>query len=175
LDLLLFGKGAVCVYFHGILDVSYFSLGIAFAQPPLIQILSNAKAPYNISTPTAHLALAALQPTAVKAMRSKISTLVSSRAFLLQSVVTLCPLGLGTPIGASDGNFILVPVLNRTSGAPDNERAYKLYEALAEENQIVVRFRGNEPGCTACLRITVGTDKEMVVVLKKLEELLKIL
>ena len=38
-------------------------MGVALAQPPLIQILSNTKAPYNISTPTAHLAVRALSPS----------------------------------------------------------------------------------------------------------------
>lgn len=153
--------------------MSYRSLGIAFAQPPLIQILSNAKAPYNISTPTAHLALAALAPSAVEGMRSKISTLISSRLFLLQSFSLLAPLGLGKPVGASDANFILVPILNRATRAPDNERAQKVYQALAEENQIVVRFRGNESGCTGCLRISIGTDKEIVALLKELEAVLQ--
>ena len=44
-------------------------LGIAIAQPPLIQILSNTKAPYNISTPTANLALSALETPALDLMR----------------------------------------------------------------------------------------------------------
>ena len=37
-------------------------LGISIAAPALTQILTNAKAPYNISTPTAALALRALKP-----------------------------------------------------------------------------------------------------------------
>jgi histidinol-phosphate aminotransferase len=106
-------------------------------------------------------------------MRSKISTLIASRAFLLQSLAPLSPFGLGTPIGASDGNFILVPILNRTTKAPDNERAHNVYQALAEKDQVVVRFRGKEPGCTGCLRISVGTHNEIVVLLKKLEDVLK--
>jgi len=144
-------------------------LGIAFAQPPLIQVLTNTKAPYNISTPTAHLALAALAPAAVSAMQSKISALISSRDSLIQSFATLSLLGLGTPIGAPDANFIVVPILNRATQAPDNERAQKVYRSLAEEKGVVVRFRGNEPGCLGCLRITVGSEKENEVVLRMLE------
>jgi len=158
---------------EGLTYVSFRSLGAAFAQPPLIQVLTNAKAPYNISTPTAHLALAALAPDAVEAMQSKIATLISSRAYILQSFAPLSPLGLGTPIGASDGNFVLVPILNSSTKLPDNERAQKVYQALAEENRVVVRFRGNEPGCTGCLRMSVGTDTEIAILLKKLEEVLR--
>lgn len=146
---------------------------MAFAQPPLIQVLTNTKAPYNISTPTAHLALAALAPNAVEVVRSKILTLISSRASLLQSLLSFSALGVGSAIGATEANFILVPILNRTTNLPDNERARKVYQALAEESQVVLRFRGNEPGCTGCLRIAIGTDKEIVVLLEKLEEVLK--
>jgi len=42
-------------------------LGIAIAQPPLIQILSDTKASY-ICTPTVHLALRALSPVSLSAM-----------------------------------------------------------------------------------------------------------
>jgi histidinol-phosphate aminotransferase len=153
--------------------VSFHSLGIAFAHPALIQILTNTKAPYNISSPTAHLALAALAPDAVEAMRTKIATLNTSRDYVLQFIATLFPLGLGTPIGASEANFVMVPVLNRATKAPDNERAQKVYRALAEENQVVVRFRGKEPGCKGCLRITIGSDKEIAILLKKLEAVLQ--
>lgn len=174
LDSLLFGEtffafnSARCLMY-----VPFRSLGVAFAQPPLIQVLTNAKAPYNISTPTAHLALAALAPDAVDAMQAKISTLISSRTYLLQALAPLSPLGLGSPIGASDGNFVIVPILNSATKVPDNERAQKVYQALAEENQVVVRFRGKEPGCTGCLRMSVGTDKEIAVLLNKFEEVLK--
>ena len=45
-----------------VLSLSYYltldlRLGIGPVQPPLIQILTDTKAPYNISTPTTHLAL----------------------------------------------------------------------------------------------------------------------
>jgi histidinol-phosphate aminotransferase len=86
--------GIRCVFLH-----THFSsavphpfqrrLGIAIAQPPLIQILSNTKAPYNISTPTAYLALRALSPASLSAMRQKIETLKLSRAKLLSSLHSL--------------------------------------------------------------------------------------
>jgi histidinol-phosphate aminotransferase len=116
-----------------------------------------------------------LIPNAIEAMRSKISTLTSSRTFLLQSLLSLFPLGLGEPIGTSDGNFVLVPILNCTTKTPDNERALKVYRALAEKDQVVVRFRGKEPGCAGCLRISVGTHEEITVLLGKLKEVLKVI
>lgn len=107
-------------------------------------------------------------------MRTKVNTLVTSRASLLQALASLAPLGLGPSIGANHANFVVVPVLKRDgTPTPDNARAQRVYRTLAEENGVVVRFRGNEPGCDACLRITVGTEEENRTVIQKLEEVLK--
>ncbi|KAI0634783.1 histidinol-phosphate aminotransferase [Trametes polyzona] len=151
-------------------------LGIAFAHPALVQILMNTKAPYNISTPTAALAHSALSPSAVSLMKEKVAQLVKSRGELLRGLAELAPLGLGPSIGGNDANFVMVPVLAKDgSGQPDNTRAQRIYKTLAESEGVVVRFRGNEPGCTACLRITIGSEDENKVVLQKLGELLKTL
>ncbi|KAJ3980387.1 histidinol-phosphate aminotransferase [Lentinula detonsa] len=144
-------------------------LGIAIAQPPLIQVLTNTKAPYNISTPTAHLALSALSPSSLATMQLKIETLIASRAALLKSLSDIAQLGLGPSIGSNDSNFVMIPVLSKDGVRPDNVRAQKVYKALAEENGVVVRFRGNEPGCEGCLRITVGSEEENATVIRKLE------
>jgi len=149
-------------------------LGIAIAHPSLIQILMNTKAPYNISTPTAHLAHLALSPASLFAMQTKVSTLISSRQHLLSALQSnsLTQLGLGKIIGGNDANFILVPVLNRETGKPDNTRSQKVYKTLAEHEGVVVRYRGGEAGCEGCLRITLGTEEENKYLLKKLEETL---
>ncbi|KAH9958047.1 histidinol-phosphate aminotransferase [Russula dissimulans] len=148
-------------------------LGIAIAQPPLIQILSNTKAPYNISTPTAHLALRALSPESFSAMRENIERLKASRAKLLSSLHNMKELGLGRAIGAQDANFILIPVLARGGSVPDSARAKRVYTALAEEEGVVVRYRGGERGCEGCLRITVGTEEENGIALTKLKKVLE--
>lgn len=134
----------------------------------------NTKAPYNISTPTASLALAALSPEAVQAMRTKVRALVAGRAWLLDALRTLAPGDLGAAIGGNDANFIMVPVLEKGgSGRPDSARAQRIYKVLAEEEGVVVRYRGNEAGCAGCLRITIGTREENETVVKKLKELLQ--
>jgi histidinol-phosphate aminotransferase len=148
-------------------------LGIAIAQPPLIQILSNTKAPYNVSAPTAHLALRALSPASLGAVRANIETLKASRAKLLSSLHGLKELGLGRAIGAQDANFILIPVLARGVSVPDSARAQRVYVTLAEEEGVVVRYRGSELGCQGCLRITVGTEEENAVALHKLKKTLE--
>ncbi|PCH44895.1 histidinol-phosphate aminotransferase [Wolfiporia cocos MD-104 SS10] len=149
-------------------------LGMAFAHPALIQILMNTKAPYNISAPTASLALSALSSTSVASMSAKVAQLVTQRGVLLDGLSKLAPLGLGAAIGGNDANFVMTPVLERSgSGKPSNVRAQKIYKTLAEEEGVVVRYRGSEPGCAGCLRITVGSEEENAVVLRKMEEMLK--
>lgn len=144
-------------------------MGIAIGHPAVIHVLNNAKAPYNISTPTAHLALRALSPESLSLKRDKISILNASRVKLLQSLSTIP--AIGAPVGTNEANFILAPVLDR-NGRKDTDRAQAVYKTMAEEKGVVVRFRGKEPGCEACLRITVGTEEENEKVIQKLKEVL---
>uniref|UniRef100_D8QD91 histidinol-phosphate transaminase n=2 Tax=Schizophyllum commune (strain H4-8 / FGSC 9210) TaxID=578458 RepID=D8QD91_SCHCM len=149
-------------------------LGLALAQPPLMQVLFNTKAPYNISTPAAHLALSALSDDALAAMRAKVATLTASRAKLLESLKALKDVGLAPAIGGNNANFVMVPVLAKDgSGKPDNARSEKIYKTMAEEHGVVVRFRGREPGCEGCLRVTVGTEEENGVLVRKLREVME--
>ena len=113
-------------------------------------------------------------------MKLKISTLLSSRAKLLSSLDTLRAqnspfLGIGTPLGGNDANFVLFPILAKEGerrGLPDNTRAVKVYKAMAEEEKVVVRYRGGELGCEGCLRVTVGSEDEMRVLLERLQDVL---
>ena len=146
----------------------------------MIRILSNSKAPYNVSALTADVALTALSPASLSAVRTKIESMKQLRTALLRSLGQLREdgLGVGRPLTQPDANFILVPILARTPPeSPDNVRAKRVYLALAEpsdpkEPVVVVRFRGDEVGCKACLRITVGTEEENKVLVRRLREVL---
>ena len=108
-------------------------------------------------------------------MRQKISTLISSRDFLASALASaeLTDLGIGKPIGAPNANFLVVPILNRSSRKPDNVRTEKVYKELAEKCGVVVRFRGREPGCEGCVRVTVGSERENREFVEKLSEVLR--
>jgi histidinol-phosphate aminotransferase len=149
-------------------------LGLGLASPELVQILSNTKAPYNVSAPTAALALHALAPESLVAMRSKVQQLIQGRQWLVAALEEFRRQGdLGHRVGGLDGNFVLFPVLKRGTGEPDNVRAEKVYQKLAETEGVVVRFRGREHGCEGCLRITVGTDEENRICVEKLRKVLE--
>lgn len=147
-------------------------LGMAYSHPAVIHYMNCAKAPYNISLPTATLALKALQPSSIKRMQDVVKTLQQNRKDLIQSLSDLrknVP-AIGRIIGGSDANFIMVEILK--DGKPDNVLAEKVYTTLAEQNGVVVRFRGKEAGCTGCLRISIGTVEENKVLLEKLQSVL---
>lgn len=106
-------------------------------------------------------------------MQRKASILKENRAWLLAAIAREFPESIGAPLGANDANFILIPIYAR-SGPPtlDNARSAVVYKRLAEEKSVVVRYRGNEVGCEACLRITVGSKDECETVIEKLKEVL---
>ncbi|KAG5457837.1 MAG: pyridoxal phosphate-dependent transferase [Olpidium bornovanus] len=142
--------------------------GVGIAQPALIQYLSKAKAPYNLSTPTLSIAEEALSAEGVEAMRRNVAVLVSDRRRLIEALRAMPR--IGKILGLCDANFVLAEVLDR-DGNPSNAAAQAVYEALAKDRGVVVRFRGNEPGCFACLRITVGTAEEIGVLLRELTKI----
>ncbi|WOO80341.1 Histidinol-phosphate aminotransferase [Vanrija pseudolonga] len=146
-------------------------LGYLLASPELIQILTNAKAPYNVSLPTASLALASVSESGLAVMQKNTATLVANRTALIDGLLKIP--AIGRVPGGNHANFVLAEVLDKPGGKPDNARANAIYKEMAENRGVVVRFRGNEPGCLACLRITVGTEEENATALARLSELLQ--
>lgn len=144
-------------------------LGAAFTSPPIARLLNNLKAPYNVSTPTSSLAATALSPSGLSIMRTNRSAICTQRDRLIASLPSIP--GVGRLRGGTASNFLLYEMLN-ASGEPDNAVALAVYERLAENQGVVVRFRGKEFGCTGCLRITVGTEEEVTRFLAALERVL---
>ncbi|KAH3662402.1 hypothetical protein OGAPHI_005654 [Ogataea philodendri] len=143
-------------------------LGICFSTPAVSLLLNSMKYPYNISNLTSDVALRATTKPALAQMRQRVNTILEQRAILLDRLTKLP--GIGRNIGGLDSNFVLVEILNK-EGVPDNEVANKVYLTLAEQRNVVVRFRGKELGCTGCVRITIGTKEENKTLLEEFEKL----
>ncbi|OTB15527.1 hypothetical protein K445DRAFT_317787 [Daldinia sp. EC12] len=144
-------------------------LGAAFAAAPVARFLNNIKAPYNISSPTSALASYVASGEGLATMRAHREKLVEQRERLLKELPKIK--GVGRLRGGTSSNFLLFEMLN-AEGKPDNVTALAVYETLAENKGVVVRFRGKEHGCLGCLRITVGTEDEVTRFLKAIEQAL---
>jgi histidinol-phosphate aminotransferase len=141
-------------------------LGAAFTSEPIARLLNNLKAPYNISSPTSAIACQALQVDGLKVMRGNRERIIAQRERMLKELPKVK--GIGRFRGGEASNFLLVEILDKL-GKPDNVTALKVYERLAENRGVVVRFRGKEHGCLGCLRITIGTEEEVTRFLKEID------
>ena len=132
-------------------------LGMAFASQEIITILSKIKYPYNINLLTQHKALEMLQSANQK--DKWVEIILSQKALLLKE---LSKLSIVTKIYPSDANFILV----KTTAAK------KIYDALVDR-KIIVRDRSKIVLCGEALRISVGTENEIKLLLDALKEIEK--
>ncbi|KAH6633221.1 pyridoxal phosphate-dependent transferase [Boeremia exigua] len=146
-------------------------LGAAFADPAVAQILNNMKAPYNLPNPTSQLGQAALSPQHLGVMNKNKNLIVEQRERLIKELPKVP--GVGQLHGGTESNFLLYQMLDKPNGKPSNEVALAVYEKLAEDRGVVVRFRGKEHGCEGCLRITVGTEEECTRFLQEIKSVLQ--
>lgn len=137
-------------------------LGFTFASVEIAQLLNNLKAPYNISSPTILLAGEVMEPHNVAIMEAHRYQLGIQRDRLLAELPRIP--GVGNFLGGIDANFLLIEVLSKPAvdgGVPDNRIALAIYHALASKSRVILRYRGNAPGCLGSLRITVRTEDEV--------------
>jgi histidinol-phosphate aminotransferase len=130
-------------------------MGMAFASELVVEVLNKIKPPYNIGQATQELVGEALKETAK--VNEMIKDIVRMRNELAEKISRLSSVMHVYP---SESNFLLVQI----------QHARRVYETLISEG-IVVRDRSSAPGCTDCLRITVGTKEQNE---KLLETLLSI-
>lgn len=129
-------------------------LGMAFASAGIINLLDKIKPPYNINKATQDIVADALLE--IDQVNIMIKELVGMRDALAR-VFEQMP--LVEKVYPSDANFLLVKIKN----------AKKIYEYLLTKG-IVVRDRSNVQLCENCLRITIGTEDEITVLVKALRE-----
>lgn len=130
-------------------------LGIAVSSPQIISYMLKIKAPYNVNKLSADMALKAFDN--MNLVEFNIDKIREEKLYLIEQLNHATTVEKVYP---SDANFILFKIKN----------AREIYTQLAE-NGIIVRFRGNEPGCKDCLRITVGMPDENIRFLKTLKKI----
>ena len=119
-------------------------LGMAFADPEIIEVLNKIKYPYNINDVTSSIVLKTLQDPGKK--EELVAKLIKERSYLMDAFTKIPIVNEVLP---SEANFFLA----RFDDPND------VYTYLTEEG-IIVRNRSNQLHCEGCLRITVGTRKE---------------
>jgi histidinol-phosphate aminotransferase len=127
-------------------------VGMAFANEEIIELLNSVKPPYNVSSIAQRAVLEATRDRSWVTDHAK-ETVRERRK--LVSALTEFP--FVERVHASDANFVLV----RTAH-PDAVYRYLI------ENKIIVRNRSNVELCEGCLRITVGTADENILLLDAL-------
>ncbi len=129
-------------------------LGMAFADPEIIELLTKIKYPYNVSGSTQQLALEALSH--IEKKDKFVEQILAERRKLIDNLNTLMIVETVYP---SDANFLLVKF----------RQTRKVFDYLIKR-RIIVRDRSTVIRCDNCLRITVGTPEENRTLIKTLEQ-----
>ncbi len=141
--------------FSKVWGLANLRLGMAFASPAIIAILSKIKPPYNISGLTQQVVLEGLQD--IRWKDDAVQTLLHERNHLIELLQTM---PVVEKIYPSDANFVLVKV----------QDAKETYRHLVEE-KIIVRDRSKVKLCENCLRLTVGTKEENLQLAEALKKM----
>ncbi|MFI5136837.1 MAG: histidinol-phosphate transaminase [Sphingobacteriales bacterium] len=129
-------------------------VGMAFASEEIIEVMNKVKPPYNINESSQQLVLQALAN--VEQVNSWIKETLAQRDKL---VLGLKDFDFVLDIYPSDANFILVKTTD----------ARGIYNYLVQKG-IIVRDRSKIELCQGCLRITVGTPDENIILLQTLQD-----
>lgn len=130
-------------------------IGIAYASPEIIQVLTKIKPPYNVNSLSQTQAILSLDES--NKLKEEVAALICLRTLLQEELPKLSYVEKVFP---TDSNFILIRV----------DDANVRYQQLLSKG-IVVRNRTNDPLCENCLRITIGTAEEtnkLLTILKAL-------
>ncbi|MDR9419655.1 histidinol-phosphate transaminase [Gracilimonas sp.] len=119
-------------------------LGVALANPEVISYMMKVKAPYNVNKLTSQKALDGFAN--LDHVKKNIESIMEERERVISKLVSNPKVEKVFP---TDANFVMF----RTA------EAVQVYRKLAEQG-VIIRYRGNEPHCKNCLRLTVGTAAE---------------
>lgn len=127
-------------------------LGMAFAAPEILAVLNKIKPPYNVNGLTQLKALEVLENPNQK--QKLVNHIIEQRERLTED---LQKLPVVEHVYPADANFLLVKV----------KEAQSVFHYLSSE-KIIVRDRSQVPLCEGCLRISVGTEEENQLLIKKI-------
>lgn len=130
-------------------------LGIAMANPEVISYMMKVKAPYNVNKLTSRAAIQAFSN--MENITKNINSILEERQRVIDKLITYDSVEYVYP---TDANFVLFKI----------DKALDIYKKIAEEG-VIIRYRGNEPHCEDCLRLTIGTQPENDRFFKALEEI----
>ena len=130
-------------------------LGLALARPELIGQMLKAKDSYNVDALTQAVGVAALADPAY--LHDRVAAIRRTRDRVAAALA-----GLGCAVCPSASNFLFVK--------PARTRAAAVFAGLREHGVLVRYFPGDRTG--EYLRITVGTDEEMDLLLAAMRELI---
>ena len=145
----------VCQTFSKAQGMAGARVGMAFAHEEIISFLNQLKAPYNINTLS--------QKEAISKIKSQNKVLLKTRAILKERDVLeykMKKIHFIEKIYTSDANFFLLKV----------DDSSKRYKQLIDKG-IVVRNSSKNLNCTNTLRVTVGTSKENIMLIKAMKEI----
>ncbi|MDZ7694665.1 MAG: aminotransferase class I/II-fold pyridoxal phosphate-dependent enzyme [Balneolaceae bacterium] len=129
-------------------------MGVTIAAEDIINYMMKVKAPYNVNSLTSHYGKKAFEN--LEKVRFNISKIKEERN-RLSKALSIQP--FVEKVYPSDANFILFKI----------DEAYDIYKKLADRG-VVVRYRGTEPHCENCLRVTVGMPDENDLFLSTLKK-----
>ncbi len=132
-------------------------LGVALANSDIIAYMMKVKAPYNVNKLTSKAALQAFD--ALDSVQEHITSIIEERERIMSSLASMEGV---LKVYPSNANFFIFKVND----------ALNVYQKLADKG-VIIRYRGNEPLCDNCLRLTIGTENENNAFLKALTEVLE--
>ena len=128
-------------------------LGMAFANPTIINLFNKIKPPYNIGGATQRLVQKALSNS--QFVTESIKQLKINKEKLINDLKHIKG---GSTIFHSDANFILVKFI----------RAQELFDYLISQ-KIIARNRSNVALCNDSIRITIGLESENKELIQKIK------
>ena len=144
--------------FSKALGMAGLRFGVALAHPAVAREIAKAKLPYNVNLFTLTAAEVALEHMDVR--QDLVSRVIATRERTFPRLSALP----GVTVYPSAANFFLMRFHSVAAG--------EVYRRLLQDHDILVRDVSGVPGLEQCLRISVGTDNDMVAVERALAEIL---